>query len=93
MVRPDTLVLGCTHFPILTEIIRSVVGPSVRIVDSAATTARAVRGELARRGIASASDTGHVQFVATDGIERFARVGGSFLGRPIAPEQVTLIDL
>ena len=92
-VRPDTLVLGCTHFPILTEIIRSVIGPDVRIVDSAATTARAVRNELTMRGIASASDTGHVQFVATDGIERFARVGGCFLGRPIAPGEITLIDL
>ena len=92
-VPPDTLVLGCTHFPILTEIIRSVIGPDVRIVDSAATTARAVRNELTMRGIASASDTGHVQFVATDGIERFARVGGSFLGRPIAPGEITLIDL
>ena len=92
-VPPDTLVLGCTHFPILTEIIRSVIGPDVRIVDSAATTARAVRNELTMRGIASASDTGHVQFVATDGIERFARVGGSFLGRPIAPAEITLIDL
>ena len=92
-VPPDTLVLGCTHFPILTEIIRSVIGPDVRIVDSAATTARAVRGELERRGLASASDTGHVQVIATDGIERFARVGGSFLGRPIAPAEITLIDL
>ena len=92
-VPPDTLVLGCTHFPILTEIIRSVIGPDVRIVDSAATTARAVRNELTMRGIASASDTVHVQFVATDGIERFARVGGSFLGRPIAPAEITLIDL
>jgi glutamate racemase len=92
-VPPDTLVLGCTHFPILAEIIRSIVGPSVRIVDSAATTARAVRSELTLRGIASASDTGHVQFVATDGIERFARVGGSFLGRTIAPGEITLIDL
>jgi glutamate racemase len=91
--QPDTLVLGCTHFPILAQVIRSVVGQSVRIVDSAATTARAVRRELEKGGIAGPGDAGHVQFVATDGVERFARVGGSFLGRPIAAEQITLIDL
>src|SRR5207244_5008243 len=46
---PDTLVLGCTHFPMLTGAIRAVVGPNVRIVDSAATTARSVRELLDRQ--------------------------------------------
>jgi len=45
---PDTLVLGCTHFPILAAAIRSVLPPHVRIVDSAATTAQAVAAGLAR---------------------------------------------
>jgi glutamate racemase len=42
---PDTLVLGCTHFPLLTTAIRRALPPGVRIVDSAATTARAVSAE------------------------------------------------
>ncbi|HUN25251.1 MAG TPA: glutamate racemase [Steroidobacteraceae bacterium] len=91
---PDTLVLGCTHFPALLEPIRRALAPGVRIVDSAATTAQALRRELAARElIAPHRGATAVRFVATDGVERFARVGGRFLGRPIVPEEVELIDL
>jgi glutamate racemase len=92
-MAPDTLVLGCTHFPVLATAIRNVVGPQVRIVDSAATTARVVRAELAAAGLSREGGQGEVQFLATDGAERFARVGSRFLGAPIAPEEVDLIDL
>jgi len=91
----DTVVLGCTHFPVLGAAIRSVVGPDVRIVDSAQTTARAARAELEASGLCASR--GHralpVQFLATDGTERFARVGSRFLGRTILPDEVQLIDL
>ncbi len=90
---PDTVVLGCTHFPALASAIRAVVGPRVRIVDSAETTACAVREELAAIGIARASGASEVQYIATDGTERFARIGSRFLGRAIRPDQVELIDL
>ncbi len=43
---PDTLVLGCTHFPILAEVLRRVLPPDVRIVDSAATTAHALAARM-----------------------------------------------
>jgi glutamate racemase len=90
---PDTLVLGCTHFPALAPTIRQVVGPQVRIVDSALTTAAAVREQLLAAGIARSAGSQSVQFIATDGAERFARVGSRFLGRAIAARQVELIDL
>ena len=90
---PDTLVLGCTHFPTLTPTIRQVLGPKVRIVDSALTTAAAVRDELLGAGIARTAGSQSVQFMATDGAERFARVGSRFLGRTIEPRRVELIDL
>src|SRR5690348_3523353 len=51
--RPDTLVLGCTHFPMLTEVIRAAAGPEVSIVDSAETTARYVRRTLEAESLAS----------------------------------------
>lgn len=89
----DTLVLGCTHFPLLAPTIRDVVGPQVRIVDSAHTTALAVREQLAAARIARRSGAQTVQFMATDGAERFARVGGRFLGHAIESAQVELIDL
>jgi glutamate racemase len=90
---PDTLVLGCTHFPVLAPAIRAAVGPRVEIVDSADTTARAVRAQLAASGMTCTSGAGAVRFIATDGAERFARVGGRFLGRAILPDEVELIDL
>jgi glutamate racemase len=102
---PDTLVLGCTHFPMLAGAIRAAVGPNIQIVDSAATTAKSVRETLQReslmRGDASTASgslsgptgTGAIRFLATDSIERFVRIGTRFLERPINPEEVELIDL
>lgn len=91
---PDTLVLGCTHFPMLTDVIRTVVGPDVAIVDSAATTARATVHALEAAGLRrSGRPAGTTELLATDGPERFARVGGRFLGDPLSTEQITLVDL
>ncbi len=88
--RPDVLVLGCTHFPVLAPAIRAVLPESVRIVDSAETTAEAVRRALAPR---VAGGRGSVTWLATDGAERFARVGGIFLGEPLQAGTVEIIDL
>jgi glutamate racemase len=91
--RPDTLVLGCTHFPMLVPAIRAAVGPDIHIVDSAETTARSVRDLLLAQDLAQPTGEGAVRFLATDSPERFARIGNRFLARPINPEQVELIDL
>jgi glutamate racemase len=91
---PDTLVLGCTHFPVLAEAIRAAIGGSVSLVDSAETTAAAVADSLSGNGIAiKASSAGTIRFLATDSPERFARVGAVFLSRPIDPATVELVDL
>jgi glutamate racemase len=91
---PDTIVLGCTHFPVLAEAIREVVGADVAMVDSAETTAEAVAAAIAGNGSESGGGKGPpVRFFATDSAERFARVGAIFLGRPIAVADVELIDL
>lgn len=91
---PDTLVLGCTHFPVLAPAIARVLGPRVRLVDSAQTTADAVAGELAAQGLLLAGKKpGRVGFMVTDGPERFARVGPVFLGAPIAGDAVETVDL
>ncbi len=91
---PDTLVLGCTHFPMLRAVIREVIGPTVRIVDSAATTALAVERSLHERGLLSSSAAAAgLRLLATDGVARFAAVGTRFLGRSIQPHEVELVDL
>jgi glutamate racemase len=90
---PDTLVLGCTHFPALAGALRAVVGPDVAIVDSAATTAEAVETLLAERGrTPRASRPGRLTLLATDGPERFARVSAVF-GIPVRADDVELVDL
>jgi glutamate racemase len=89
----DTLVLGCTHFPLLIPTLRKLCAPDVRIVDSATVTAQAVAGLLAARDLLHPQTrTGHEAFLVTDLPERFARLGQRFLDRDIAA-QVTLTGL
>jgi glutamate racemase len=85
------LLLGCTHFPVLVRSIRAVAGAGCAIVDSAATTAAAVRAMLG--GAARVSGTGGMHLLATDGAARFARVGSAFLGEPIDARDVEIVDL
>ncbi len=93
---PDTLLLGCTHFPVLRAALQSVLGGAVTIVDSADTTAAAVvtllRGRSLLANTPVAQQLPEVRFLATDGRERFARVAAYFLDRPIAAATVELID-
>lgn len=93
--RPDTLVLGCTHFPVLAPAVHRVLGAEVAIVDSAATTAAALVRALDERGLrrGRTSGRGTAGLLATDGAERFARVGGTFLGRPLDAADVEVVDL
>jgi glutamate racemase len=91
---PDTLVLGCTHFPVFAPVLARLLGPGVTIVDSAGTTAEALAALLAGRGLqAAATATGGFSLLATDGAERFARVGSVFLGRAVAAADVELVDI
>ena len=91
---PDTLLLGCTHFPLLQEALQSVVGPQVRIVDSAATTALRVAEELKATNLLSqGTGPAHYSFLTTDNTARFARTGSLFLGRELGHGEVSLVDL
>ena len=94
MPRPRALVLGCTHFPALKNVIARVAGPDIVLVDSAATTAEAVARLLEERGLARReTNKAPPHFLATDAPDRFARVGEIFFGGPIDPGLVELIDL
>ena len=86
----DTLVLGCTHYPILRQVIQESVGEQVELIDSGEATAREVKSLLKEKGLAgSSSGTGALErqlcddldhFYVTDAAERFARVAERFLG-------------
>ncbi|HXR23801.1 MAG TPA: glutamate racemase [Candidatus Binataceae bacterium] len=76
----DTLLLGCTHYPLLRGMFERVLGPRVKIVDSAIATAAAVREKLAALKLARRSGGGAQSFFVTETPDRFVRVGRRFIG-------------
>jgi glutamate racemase len=78
--RIDTLVLGCTHYPLLAATIGAYLGPEVQLVDSATETAREVVATLAAHDLAALSGPGSTSFFVTDVPDRFVKIGGRFLG-------------
>ncbi|MGB5354580.1 MAG: glutamate racemase [Woeseia sp.] len=92
--KPQSLILGCTHFPLLRNAVRAVVGNAVSIVDSADTTAQVVTALLRDRQLAAQpGGIGGLTLLATDGASRFARVGGFFLGQDLSASDIRLTDL
>lgn len=82
--RVDTLVLGCTHYPLLKKVIARVMGSKVKIIDSASSVAEDAQSILkAGNSLRTASRKPIHKFFATDAVEQFAKVGGKFLGRRI----------
>lgn len=86
--RPDALVLGCTHYPILRDVIQRTVGENVTLIDSGEATAEAVERLLNERELANPNGVGGERslcddldhFYVTDAAERFAHVAERFLG-------------
>jgi glutamate racemase len=92
--QADTIILGCTHFPILKAAIAAVASTDVLLVDSASTTATVVSQTLDSIGMRRRrNEPGRLRFLATDGATRFARVGGQFLGQPLSIDDVEIVDL
>ncbi len=89
----DTLVLGCTHYPILRNTLKQVVGPDVGIVDYAETTAEQVMNELTRCGMLTRNERGaaNVEFLVTDDTSRFRKIAGEFLDHAVT--NLELVEL
>ena len=101
-MRPDTLVLGCTHYPLLRPLIESAVPAGMKVIDSAEAAAEAAVRQFGENvaawvpesssGSSSRSGTDAVvRCFATDSVEKFERLGSRFLGRPVGA--VELVDL
>lgn len=88
--KPDCLLLGCTHFPLLTESIQNVVGQETCIIDPAVETALTVKKILQQRSLINLQSVENATsvFHVTDSPERFAHVAGKFLINPISAEQI-----
>ena len=91
----DTVILGCTHYPLIRPIFQRVFGRDVTLVFSAEETAREVSETLARKGIENDVDRdGAYRFVTTGDPDAFREMGRRFLQLPIGDvERVTLIEL
>jgi glutamate racemase len=87
-LNPDTLVLGCTHYPLLRAQIEQAVPGSLRVIDSAEVTAEQVAGMLK---VAKDGRRGKTRFFATDSVRKFRALGSRFLGQEIG--EVELVDL
>jgi glutamate racemase len=76
----DTLILGCTHYPLLKRAIHNFMGSTVRLVDSAEETAKEVESTLKKDSLIRKSGNGVHSFFVTDAPDRFIEVGRRFLG-------------
>jgi glutamate racemase len=85
----DSLVLGCTHYPLLKPLLARVLGPDVRLIDSAEETARAVAEQLTRDNL-TAPTGNRVQhrFAVSDDEVRFRNVGSRFIGEKLTAAEV-----
>lgn len=89
----DTLILGCTHYPLLEKVIAKVMGPKVRLVDSAAPTALRLKELLQRQGLLyPRARRAPLRIFVTDHVRNFARIGESFLGEELTPVKLVSIS-
>ena len=89
----DTLVLGCTHYPLLTEIIGDYMGPEVALIDVGQQCAGAVARRLARMdALSQAGRTGESRYYVSDSVEDFSRLASVFLRRDVE-ESVIQVDI
>jgi glutamate racemase len=79
----DTLILGCTHYPLLKKALQKFMGRRVQLVDSAEETAKSVQATLKQQSIARERGKGSHSFFVTDAPERFIKVGQHFLGEKV----------
>ena len=88
----DTLVLGCTHYPILRPVIAEVMGPDVKLIESGEAVADEVAAALAERDLLRVADEpAPLRFYVTDTADRFRRVAERFLDGPL--EHVEAVDV
>lgn len=87
---PDTLILGCTHFPVFAPLITEILGNKVTLINSGEAASNHLIPILEKNG---ASDAGKTEFFVTDDPHRFAENAVKFYDGKITPNDVTLIDI
>lgn len=89
----DTIILGCTHYPLLKGLIKEYFKGSVKVVDSANETAKAVKELLEKnRMLNYAKGDGISKFFVTDAAERFLKIGKTILGSSMEEVQLVTVE-
>jgi glutamate racemase len=92
--RADTLILGCTHYPLLRPLITKITGGKMTVVDSAETTASRVKRVLAKNGLESAeNETARHQIYVTGSPERFTETARHLFGQDLPPITTVRLEL
>ena len=88
----DTIILGCTHYPLLKDTIKNVIGNKINIIDSANAVALAVKMLLTEKDLLKISGKSVYKFYVSDGPEKFKNIGSKFLGKKIVTVTKVEID-
>lgn len=89
----DTLLLGCTHFPVFKSLLATMLPKTIRMVDSAEATALALQQTLFSRHLLNETQGGgHIHYLVTDSVRRFKNIGEIFLGETLEADQIELVD-
>ena len=93
LTNEDTILLGCTHFPVFKTTLQQIVPPEVCLVDSADATAKALKSHLSEGSLQqNVQSSGKIQYLVTDSVHRFQSIGEFFLQEPIHAQDIELVD-
>jgi len=87
----DTLILGCTHYPLLRELIQKVVGENVQVIDSAYALVRELNELLVQENLLARTKESANRYYVTDAPDKFKKIGQKFLGKKL--DNVNLIEI
>lgn len=85
---PDTLILGCTHFPVFSELFREILGDDVTLINSGEAAALTLSAQLGQK-----QGEGVLKFLATDDPERFAANAIKFFDHKLSPADIQQVDV
>ena len=82
-VGADTLILGCTHYPLLTDAIREIAGEELTLIDSGKESVHTLKAVLEEANLLNDQEVGNTRYIVSGSAEDFARQGGAFLGQDL----------
>lgn len=86
---PDTLILGCTHFPVFSPVISDILGPEITLINSGEEASKTLLDKISP----TTTEPSKAKFYATDDPHRFARNATRFYDHQLNPDDVELIDV